>query len=142
AAAGQGGTALPIRGTSAGTNVTSFGVPTTFVVDEIGDVSHLGATATHVDGTLTPTATGTIVSGSATMVAANGDTLALALSGTTTNTATGAQGVVVGQIVGGTGRFVSATGTITDNVVLTITSASPTGVVATVSSTFSGSVSF
>ena len=141
-AAGQGGTARPIEGTGTGTNIITFGLPTTIVVDEVADMSHLGATTIHLEGAVTPTVTGSVLSGTAIMVAANGDTLTLALSGTTTNTPTGAQGVVVGQIAGGTGRFESASGTITDNVVLTITSVTPTGVVAAVSSTFSGSISY
>ena len=144
AIAEAGGTNRQVVGTGTGTNTITFGVPTTFVADETADLSHLGNSTVHIEGSLTPIPGGALVEGSATVVAANGNTLTMTLAGSTANDPTGtvAAGVVVGQVTGGTGRFEGASGTITDHVVLTITSVNPSGIVAHIASSFSGEISY
>ena len=144
AGAEAGGTNRPIVGTGTGTNIITFGLPTTFVVDETADLSHIGNSMVHVEGLLTPIQGGALIKGNATVVAANGDTLTMTLAGSTANDPTGtvATGVVVGLVTGGTGRFEGAGGTITDHLVLTITSVNPSGIVAHVASSFSGEITY
>jgi hypothetical protein len=143
ASATTGGVDRQIAGVGSGVNVATFGDPTTFVAEERADLSHLGSSTIHVEGTSTLTAEGAVVlAGNATIVAANGDELTSRLSGTGVMTATGLDATVVGEVVGGTGRFEDASGTLTDHVVLTITDYSPPTVTSAVASSFSGTISY
>lgn len=141
----SGDASLPerqIEGTGSGITVTTFGFPTTFVGDERADLSHLGDSTLHVEGTSVLTETGVDLDGTATIVAANGDELRSTFSGSGEMTQTGLEATVVGEVTGGTGRFEDASGTITDHLVMTITDYGPSTVTSTVASLFSGTISY
>jgi hypothetical protein len=111
AVAKQGGTDRPISETASGTNVIDVATGA-FVVDVAGTESHLGTVTAHYTGVATPTGPTTIsISGTGVEVAANGDRLYLALSGSATlDAAFNAQGTLVNTFTGGTGRFAHASG--------------------------------
>jgi hypothetical protein len=111
ALAKPGGTDRPIKGGSSGTTVLDLAT-LGFVSDATGTGSHLGRTATHYDGALTPSGPDTVaVAGSFVMVAANGDQLFGTFSGTGTDDHSGTiQGPGVYSFAGGTGRFENASG--------------------------------
>ena len=114
ALANAGGTDRPIKG--AGTGTISLDPATgafTGVVPGVG--SHLGDITVHIEGVGARAADGTFAgSGTATLVAANGDQV----TGTITLTQTALPDghtttTVVLTITGGTGRFADASGTLT-----------------------------
>jgi hypothetical protein len=131
-----------IDGIGHGVVVTTYGVPTTFVGDERAELSHLGDSTLHVEGTSTLTETGVELAGTAVIVAANGDELRSTFRGPGTMTQTGVEATIVGVVTGGTGRFEHASGTITDHVVLTVTAVSLPNVTASATSTLSGTVEY
>ena len=114
ALAGAGGTDRPIKG--AGTGTISLDPATGAFTGVVPGVSsHLGDIIVQIEGVGAPAADGTFAgSGTATIVAANGDQVTGTITltqvalpdGHTTTT-------VVLTITGGTGRFANASGTLT-----------------------------
>lgn len=114
APASAGGTDRPIKG--AGTGTISLDPATgafTGVVPGIG--SHLGNITVHIEGVGARAADGTFAgSGTATIVAANGDEVTGTITLTQTTLPDGhTTTTVVLTITGGTGRFANASGTLT-----------------------------
>ena len=114
ALANAGGTDRPIKG--AGTGTISLDPATGAFTGVVPGVSsHLGEITVHIEGVGAPAADGTFAgSGTATLVAANGDQV----TGTITLTQTALPDghtttTVVLTITGGTGRFANASGTLT-----------------------------
>ena len=150
ASASSGGTDRPISGTGAGINVLTFGAgpaTATFEADEVATVSHLGESTIHVEGISVLSDTGQPqLSGTATLVAADGDELGASFTGS--GVVGGAGGAleitatVSGPITGGTGRFDDARGTITDRLVLVFTDVTPPVLVADVRSELRGTISY
>jgi hypothetical protein len=103
------GKAASIKGN--GTGTISFNTATgAFTGEESGVSSHLGKYTLRLQGVGTRSADGTVTgSGTVTIVAANGDRL----MGTFTGTGSSQAPRVVVTITGGTGRFASASGTLT-----------------------------
>lgn len=114
AVAKAGGTGRPVKGTASGT-LRINPVTGAAVGDITGVTSHLGKTAVHFEGTLTPTAEEGTFAGPATVtiVAANGDRLTGVAAVTSRATGAGRTTTVVLEITGGTGRFANASGTLT-----------------------------
>jgi hypothetical protein len=114
ASAKPGGTDRPITGKGTGTISVDPGTGA-FTGDVPGNSSHLGEVDVLIAGVGTRTADGTFAgSGTATIVAANGDEL----TGTITVTQEALPGgrfitTVEVTITGGTGRFADASGTLT-----------------------------
>ena len=107
-----GGADRPAKGNGSGTTVVDVGT-LGFTSDVTGVVAHLGKSTIQIDGAITPTGPDTFtLAGSAVIVAANGDELFGTFSGSGTNTASGSQGTVTTTVTGGTGRFESASGSI------------------------------
>jgi hypothetical protein len=114
ALAEAGGTDRPVKGTASGT--LRVNQQTGAATGDITGVnSHLGKTAVHFEGTLTPTAEAGTFAGPATvtLVAANGDRITGTADVTSRVTGTGRTTTVVLRITGGTGRFAHASGTLT-----------------------------
>jgi hypothetical protein len=111
------GTNRPLTGRSAGTTTLINGALTARFV---GRLSHLGAFTGTADLVFTPFGLPPLfpytVTGTETLVAANGDTLFGTVDGTGLNNTADltAQGTNVVTITGGTGRFADATGTYTE----------------------------
>ena len=120
APAKAGGTDRPVKGTSSGT--VSLNVLTgAFTADAAGVGTHLGEYTVAIEGTVAITPEGAFGSGTATIVAANGDQM----TGTVTLATPGQPSVAhtttsVMTVTGGTGRFADASGTLT-----TITEVTP-----------------
>jgi hypothetical protein len=114
ALAKAGGADRPVKGTASGT-LRLNPVTGAATGDITGVTSHLGKTAVHFEGTLTPTAEAGTFAGPATVtiVAANGDRLTGVAAVTSRATSTGRITTVVLEIAGGTGRFANASGTLT-----------------------------
>ena len=108
------GTDRPVTGAGTGT-VSLDPVTGAFTGDVPGTSSQLGKVTVHIDGVGTPTPEGTITgTGTATIVAANGDELTGTIALTQTALPTGHTiTTVVVTITGGTGRFADASGTLT-----------------------------
>jgi hypothetical protein len=119
ALAKAGGTDRPVKGTALGdVAVTIPGLHVT--TDASGVLTHLGKYTGHFEGSAQIVGGRTLVEGTFTLVAANGDqltgtwTLNGSLPSGEVHTAT-----VVLTITGGTGRFADASGTITIPLLLT-----------------------
>jgi len=114
ALAKAGGTDRPVKGTASGT-LRVDPVTGAATGDITGVTSHLGKTAVHFEGILTPTGEEGTLAGPATVtiVAANGDRLTGNAAVTSRTTDTGTITTVVLEITGGTGRFANASGTLT-----------------------------
>ena len=114
ALAEAGGTDRPIKGAGMGT-ITVHPATGAFTGVVPGVSSHLGNVTVHIEGVGAPVADGTFAgSGTATIVAADGDEV----TGTITVTQTALHDgrtttTVVVTITGGTGRFADASGTLT-----------------------------
>jgi hypothetical protein len=109
ALANTGGTDRPMKASGSGTLSVN---PETgaFTGDATGVSRHLGNYTVHLEGTGAPTPGADFAgSGTATIVAADGDQL----TGTFTLTTTGHATTVVVTVTGGTGRFADASGTLT-----------------------------
>ena len=149
AVAGTGGTDRPIEGSGSATSTFDFGrfpIPATDV--GTAHFSHLGKSTYISHYTVTfSSATAFTVAGTATTVAANGDMLFTALTGT--GTLGGVFGVgqttetaLVSTITGGTGRFADASGTMTGPASSVVQSIA--GTIGTSSQTFTakGTISY
>jgi hypothetical protein len=128
AVAKPGGTDRPVKGSTAGTTTVDIatGVGTS---QGTGTVSHLGKTTFTLNLRATPTGPTTVaVSGTGTLVAANGDQVFVTVTGiATVPSLVPAVGqrletTLVSTITGGTGRFSDASGTTTTTVHLEIVS--------------------
>ena len=113
------GTDLPVMGTIAG--VASTDIATTPAVGTTqlsGQISQLGEVTATSDFLFTPLGGPPVIpfdlTGTATLVAANGDQLFGTYTGTGVNNAGGSTGSNLVTITGGTGRFTGATGTVTE----------------------------
>jgi hypothetical protein len=114
ALANAGGIDRPIKG--AGTGTISLDPATGAFTGVVpGTSSHLGDLTVHIEGVGTRTADGTFAgSGTATLVAANGDEITGSIDLTQTVLPDGhTVTTVVVTITGGTGRFANASGTLT-----------------------------
>jgi hypothetical protein len=119
AVAKQGGTDRPVNGSTSGTSTVDIatGLGTS---QGTGTYSHLGKTTFTLDFIALPTGPTTVaVTGTGTLVAANGDQVFVTLTGTATvQSLVPAIGEIidttlVSTITGGTGRFSDASGTVT-----------------------------
>ncbi len=143
AVANKGGTDRPIKDDETGTSVLNL-LTGAFVADTTGVESHLGRVASHQEGVVTTTGPTTFtVTGSEIKVAANGDELFETFSGSGTLDAAGvATGPVVVTYTGGTGRFVTASGSATGQFSqVPISTAGTTATFAT-SVSLSGTISY
>jgi hypothetical protein len=114
ALANAGGTDRPIKG--AGTGTISLDPATGAFTGVVPGVSsHLGDITVHIEGVGARTADGTFAgSGTATLVAANGDEVRGSIELTQTALPDGhTVTTVIVTITGGTGRFANASGTLT-----------------------------
>lgn len=143
AVAKKGGSDRPIKDDSSGTLVLDVATGS-FVIDATGVVSHLGKTTSHYDGVATITGTSFTLSGTAVMVAANGDKLFGTLGGSgTTDPSTGnSQGTSVVTYTGGTGRFRHASGSATGPFSTVLTSVDATKLTAAISYALTGTISY
>ncbi len=120
------GTARPLTGTGAGTmtlNLANGAATAKFT----GHLSPLGAETGDDNDTVTLTGPSTFTyTGTRIFVAANGDKLFSAITGTGTFTRTTARSTEADTITGGTGRFAGASGTYTDTISSVVVSATAT----------------
>lgn len=117
AVAKQGGTDRPLKGRGSGTTTADLATAAA-TSDGTAHVSHLGKSTYHLDVTFAVSGPNTFsLMGTATLVAANGDRVFSTLTGTAIATGIGvgetAEQTVVLTIIGGTGRFANASGTLT-----------------------------
>ena len=150
ALAKKGGTDRPWKGKGSGT--TTFSVATFPSVpgstEGTARFSHLGKTSYTSTFTVTFTGPGTFnLTGTQTLVAANGDTLTLSFTGT--GTITGAFGpgqtsetMVTWNVTGGTGRFDDASGSLTGTVVTEVVSVDGSTATGTHTFTAKGKISY
>jgi hypothetical protein len=111
------GTDRPLSGKSSSTTIINAATGTG-TSDGSGQLSHLGRFTFHNDIT-SFTVTGPVtfsVTLTAIIVAANGDEVFTTATGTGTFAATGSQTTLVSTIIGGTGRFADASGTLTTRI--------------------------
>ena len=110
------GAARPLTGTGTGTmtlNLLTGAAAAGFT----GHLTPLGADTGYDNLTVTLTGASTFsYTGTRTFVAANGDKVFSAITGTGTLTRTGAKSTETDTITGGTGRFAGASGTYTDTI--------------------------
>ena len=129
------GTSRPLAGTGTGTMTLNL-LTGAATADFTGHLSPLGADTGHDDLTLTPASASTFTyTGTRTFVAADGDKLFSAITGSGTFTRTTAHSTETDTITGGTGRFVGASGTYKDtisSVVVSVTTTSQTSHVTAV----------
>jgi hypothetical protein len=152
ALAKKGGTDRPWKGNGSGTTTFSIATLPSFPASSEGTarLSHLGKTSHSSTFTITLTGAGTFtVTGTQTLVAANGDTLTLSFTGS--GTLTGAFGpgqtsetMVTWTVTGGTGRFDDASGTLTGTVLTELVSVDLATLTATGTQTFTakGKISY
>jgi hypothetical protein len=114
-----GGTDRPVKGKTSGTSTINLATGTA-TSQGTGNISHLGKTTYTLNLTTAPTGPTTIaLSGTGTLVAANGDQVFVTITGTATVPslvpAVGDRNsfTFVSTITGGTGRFSDASGTST-----------------------------
>lgn len=139
------GTDLPLIGSSTQTNTLIFATDQ-LTSQFAGQLSHLGAFTGRAELLFTPTGLGPPVpyteTGTATLVAANGDELFETVSGTGTASGTTAGGTNVVTITGGTGRFTDASGTYTETYSGPITFNDATSVTGTANTIIQGHISY
>jgi len=120
------GTARPLTGTGTGTTTIDL-LTGAATADFTGHLSPLGAETGSDNLTFTLTGPSTFTfTGTRTFMAANGDKLFSAITGTGTFTRTTAHSTETDTITGGTGRFAGASGTYTDVISSVIVSATAT----------------
>lgn len=145
ALAAAGGANLPLCGSSKG--VTSVDIsttpsPTTFVSS--GHLSHLGAVTATGDELFTPLGLPPVIpyaiTGTETLVAANGDELFGTVNGTGVNNSGATSGTNAVTITGGTGRFADASGSYTETYTGEVTSQIGTIVSGPVTTTIRGHI--
>ena len=147
AAAAAGGTNLPLKGKSTGTASVDLATnpsPTTFSAS--GQLSHLGAVTATGEEFLTPLGAPPAIpyslTGTETIVAANGDELFGMVDGTGVNNAGATSGTNTVTITGGTGRFAGASGSYTETYTGAITSQVGTVVSGPISTAIQGRISY
>ena len=111
----QGGTGLPLKGSYTSTSASTFSPPITLIINGTGEgtstvLGRFTAAYTHMVNVTNTMATGTM-----TLTAANGDQLQAELAGHEDEfiPPNVSLTTVVATVVGGTGRFISATGNFT-----------------------------
>jgi hypothetical protein len=136
------GTDRPLTGTNNGTGTLNLdtGAQT---VNFSGHLSHLGADTGHADLTITFTSDSTFTyTGTRTFVAANGDEVFSAVTGSGMSTPPSSESTETDTITGGTGRFAGATGTYTNTVSSVIVSVIGTTVTTRVTAAVQGQISY
>ena len=121
AAERQGPRLVPFRATAAGTYQVQPPPPNVVITATgVGQATHLGRFDFLIRNTVTPVATpapGCVISSTetftATLTAANGDTISLVGTGTSCQNPPTVHIVDVATVTGGTGRFEGATGSVT-----------------------------
>ena len=147
AVAAAAGVDLPLTGRSAGVasvDISTNPSPTTF--SSSGQLSHLGAFTATGNESFTPLglppAIPYALTGTETLVAANGDKLFGTVDGTGVNNAGATSGTNVVAITGGTGRFADASGSYTETYTGAITSQVGTILSGPIATTIQGRISF
>lgn len=114
ALAKAGGTDRPVKGTVSGNAQVNL-LTGDWAVDFAGVSTHVGNYTVHAEGTSEFLPNGTLVgTGTATIVAANGDQITGTVETSTADPAPGVHtGTTVMTITGGTGRFADASGVLT-----------------------------
>ena len=136
------GTDRPLTGTNTGTGTLNLdtGAQT---VNFSGQLSHLGADIGHADLTITFTSDSTFTyTGTRTFVAANGDEVFSAVTGSGTSTPPSSESTETDTITGGTGRFARATGTYTNTVSSVVVSVIGPIVTTRVTAVVQGQISY
>jgi hypothetical protein len=121
AAEREGPKLVPFRATAAGTYQVQPPPPNVVITATgVGQATHLGRFEFAIRNTVTPVATpapGCVISSTeiftATLTAANGDTISLVGTGTSCQNPPAVEIVDVATVTGGTGRFEGATGSVT-----------------------------
>ena len=140
-------TEVPVRGTLDGvTSVDLATNPPQGTTQVSGQISHLGAVTGNSDFSLTflggPPAIPLDLTGTLSLVAANGDEL----FGTFTGSAVSGPGDTTGTnlltIIGGTGRFTDATGSLTETYSAQTTAQSATAISGPIALTIEGRISY
>jgi hypothetical protein len=137
------GTDRPLSGTSSSTTTLDLATGTGSVAGS-GQLSQLGR-FTFTNDITSFTLTGPdafSLTLTAVIVAANGDKVCTAATGTGTLTSTGSETTLVSTITGGTGRFAGASGTITTQISSEIVSTVGTTVTLRDSETHKGRISY
>jgi len=138
ALASSKGTDRPLRGTSTSATTLDLATGTGSSVGS-GEISHLGRfTFTNDITSFTLTGNATTISLTGTIVAANGDEVHTTARGTGTLD----EVTLVSTVVGGTGRFADASGTLTSTVTNTTLAIAGATVTATESEVHEGRVSY
>jgi hypothetical protein len=148
AVAKPGGTDRPWKGKGSGT--TTFSIATTPFpgsTEGTARVSHLGKTSYSSNFAVTLTGPNTFtITGTQTLVAANGDMLFLSFTGTGTFTPFGtgqtSEAMLTYTVTGGTGRFDDASGTLTGTVSTNVVSVDGSTATGTHTFTAKGKISY
>ncbi|HEY1508699.1 MAG TPA: hypothetical protein VGF93_06845 [Solirubrobacteraceae bacterium] len=118
-ALGANSTNLPLKGKSTAVVATDISTtPATVTVSSSGHFSHLGAFIAIGNESLTPLGAPPVIpyrlTGSETLIMANGDNVFGAVNGTGVNNSGATSGTNLVTITGGTGRFANAAGSYTE----------------------------
>lgn len=137
------GTERPVRGTTTSTTTVDIATGTGTAVGS-GHLSHLGtSTFTNDFTSFTLTGPGTFsFTLTAIIVAANGDEIYTTAAGTGTITPTGTESTLISTIIGGTGRFADASGTITTTISSVTVSTVGTTITTSDTETHTGHISY
>ena len=136
------GTARPLAGTGTGTMTLNL-LTGAATADFTGHLAPLGADTGHDNLTFTVTGPSTFsYTGTRTFVAANGDKVFSAVTGTGTLSRTTAKSNETDTITGGTGRFAGATGTYEDTISSVLISSTTGWQTSRVSATAHGQIRY